>query len=143
MIVSGVTPAQFIEAVEKAGAHYDGNLRAEIGREFTRKDGSCQRFTARVVLRHTGFQLYGKGDDLAPGQRRSWQGRRINAACWHAYRDALQELFNTEPDAKVSTAFAKYHGAEQFSEKFPATGWANIGSMVQPVQYREACDCWN
>lgn len=141
MIVSGVTPEQFIEAVEKAGTQYDSNLRAEIGQRYVRQDGTCQRFTARVVLRHTGFQLHGKGTDLAPGQRRSAQGRRINAACWHAYRDALQALFDAEPDAKVKTAFAKYYGAEQYSEKFPATGWANIGSMAQPVQFREACDC--
>jgi hypothetical protein len=143
MRVSGVTPQQFIDAVAKAGIDYDDNIRALIGREYVRRDGTCQRFNARVVLKDTGYQLYGRGDQLAPGQKRSasFSGmRRVNAVCWHVYRDVLMALFDIEPNAKVKTAFAKYYGYDQFYELYPATGRLNVGSMMYPVSASQCCD---
>lgn len=136
MIITGITTVEFEQAIAKAGALYGDNLRAEIGREYSKT-----RFAGRVVLRHTAFQLYGRGDDLAPGQRRSWQGRRINATCWHAYRDVLIEVFNINPNAKVRTSMAKYLGKDSFYEEFPKTAWQNIGSHVQPITMPQCCNC--
>jgi hypothetical protein len=147
MRISGITPAQFRDAVAKANVLYDNNLRAVIGREYIRKDGTCQRFHATVGLVTTGYQLYGKGSELAPGQKRSRSigfgpsQRRVNAACWHAYRDVLIELFTIAPDAKVSTMYAKYYGVQQFNDLFPATGRVNVGSAYHPITPVECCDC--
>lgn len=144
MIISGVTPQQFRDAVAKAGIDYGDNLRAVIGAEYVRKDGTCQRFTARVLPVHTGYQLYGRGDDLAPGQKRSASAfsnmRRVNAVCWHVYRDVLIALFDAHPAAKVKTAYAKYYGAEQFYALYPDTAHINVGSQVYPVSAAECCD---
>jgi hypothetical protein len=136
MIVTGITPDQFRDAVAKAGIAYGDNLRADIGREY-----SPTRFTARVVLAQTGNGLGIKNPGLAPGQRRSWNGRRINATCWHGYRDALIAVFDTNPDAKVRTAMAKYLGRESFYAEFPKTADQNIGSMMAPAYMPELCDC--
>jgi hypothetical protein len=142
MIITGITVEDFRQAVAKAGIAYDDNLAALIGREY-----SATRFAGRVVLKNTGYQLYGRKDTslLAPGQRRSasyFSGqRRINAVCWHGYRDALIEVFNINPDAKVRTAMAKYLGRDSFYEEFPSTGRKNIGSLMYPVTMPETCDC--
>jgi hypothetical protein len=140
LIITGVTPQQFRDAVEKAGARYGDNLTAEIGREH-----SPARFNARVVLKATGNQMGLKSPALAPGQRRSASAfnseRRINAVCWHGYRDALVALFDAHPSVKVRTAMAKYLGKESFYAEFPRTGDQNIGSMAAPAYMPELCDC--
>lgn len=144
MQITGITPDQFQLAIDKANVNYQGNLRAEIGSQQ-----SATRFRGRVILQSTGYQLYGRKDTslLAPGQRRSASAfsgqRRINAVCWHGYRDVLIELFNINPDARVYTAMAKYKGRDGFEANYPATGWHNIGSMAYPVTMPELCDCEN
>ena len=75
------------------------------------------------------------------GGRRSHTGRRIAAACWHAHRDVMKEIFANNPDALLVTALARYEGRDDFNDKFEATGDTNIGSMVQPLSMAEACDC--
>ncbi|AYN57992.1 hypothetical protein HWB90_gp042 [Mycobacterium phage Fowlmouth] len=136
MQITGITVKDFHLAIAKANIKYDNNLTAFIGTEY-----SNTRFIGRVVLRETGFQKFGKGTDLASGQRRSSQGRRINAVCWHAYRDVLVEVFNINPDAKVRTREAKYLGKESFYANFPNTAHSNLGSLFQPLCYADACDC--
>lgn len=142
MIITGVTKEQFELAVQKANVNYEGNLVAHFGRNY-----SDTRFAARVVLAHTGYQLYGSKDTslLAPGQRRSAgafaPSRRINAVCWHGYRDVLIELFNINPSVRVYTAMAKYRGKGEFYKNYPLTGDRNIGSLAAPVTMPETCDC--
>jgi hypothetical protein len=136
MIVQGITVEQFNDAVAKAGAAYADNLAAEIGSEFSRT-----RFSARVTIKETGAQQGLPTEELASGQRRSWSGRRIKAACWHAYRDVLVEVFNISPDANVYTTMAKYKGRTGFENEYPATADRNIGSMMQPAYMPELCDC--
>lgn len=139
MIITGVTPDEFRQAVAKAGIAYGDNLRAEVGREY-----SATRFNARVVLKTTGYRMGLPTSELAPGQRRSasaFSARRINAVCWHGYRDALIELFNINPNAKVRTAMAKYLGRESFYREYPKTGYQNIGAPIAPVTMPELCDC--
>lgn len=140
MQITGITKGQFEAAVTKAGCLYNDNLRPEFGTEY-----SPRRFRARVMLKQTGYQMGLATEELAPGQRRSGNvlggQRRVNAVCWHAYRDVLVELFNIEPNAKVRTGMAKYLGKEGFYSNFPETARQNIGSMMYPVTMPECCDC--
>lgn len=143
MQITGVTPQQFSDIVAKVSANaYQNNLKAELGSQQ-----SPTRFRGRVILAHTGYQLWGGKDTslLAPGQRRSASafsnGRRINAVCWHVYRDVLRELFNAYPEARVYTAMAKYKGRDGFEANYPATAHQNIGSMAYPMTMPETCDC--
>lgn len=142
MIITGLTRGEFQTAVDKANVHYDGNLRPLFGTDY-----SATRFSARVVLRATGYKLYGRKDTsrLAPAQRRSSSAfggeRRINAVCWHGYRDVLVEVFNINPNARVYTALAKYRGRESFYREYPLTGERNVGASIAPVTMPELCDC--
>jgi hypothetical protein len=76
-----------------------------------------------------------------PGARRSHSGRRMAAACWHAHRDVLRELFSQYPHATVRTALATYRGREGFEDWFEMTGATNVGSIAEPQRMDEACDC--
>lgn len=140
MQITGLSPAQFLDIVAKVSPQYGDNLRPEFGSQQ-----SSTRFRARVVLESTGYQLYGKGKKLAPGQRYSGNAltgqRRINAVCWHAYRDVLMALFDQFPKARVATALAIYRGKDSFYDLFPATGDHNIGSMACPQYMPDLCEC--
>jgi hypothetical protein len=138
MIVTGISAEQFSDAIDKLSkSTYSGNLRAEVGRVY-----SGNRFAARIVPKDSGARMFGqKIKTSAPGARRSWSGRRINAACWHAYRDAIIAVFDINPDARVYTAMAKYVGRDGFMAEYPRTADKNIGSMVQPAYMPELCDC--
>ncbi len=76
-------------------------------------------------------------------QRTSWyhSTRCVNAVCWHGYRDFMKALFHLLPNLKLVTAIACYNGVDDFNAKFVETGYRNIGSQMQPMQYREACTC--
>lgn len=135
MIITGITPQQFKDVVEKVSSIvYQDNLTTEIGTIY-----SSTRFTGRVVAKRSGAGTH--GDDCAPGARRSWSGRRGPWACWHAYRDVLEQLFWEYPDAKVRTSMAKYIGREGFKDNYPQTAWQNIGSVFAPAYMPDMCDC--
>lgn len=135
MQITGITPDDFRLAVQKANVAYDGNLTAEIGSQQ-----SATRFRARVVPVQSGASTMPAGIS-ALGARKSWSGRRIKAACWHAYRDVLIEVFAINPDARVYTAMAKYKGVDSFNEQFPRTADQNIGSMASPAYMPDLCEC--
>lgn len=53
----------------------------------------------------------------------------------------MQAIFAENADCRLQTAQADYRGREDFERSFESTGNTNIGSMVEPVAYRDACDC--
>ena len=67
--------------------------------------------------------------------------RKVNAICWHGYRDFLTELYKIYSDLRVFTAQITYNNKEDFELKYPNTANKNIGSMVQPLSYKDACFC--
>jgi hypothetical protein len=142
MIIQGITREQFTDAVAKAAVLYDGNLRPLFGTDYSRT-----RFSARVVLGQTAYQMGIRDTSvLAPAQRRSAMthhggGRRINAVCWHGYRDVLRELFAINPDARVYTMLASYKGRHGFEANYPRTAEHNVGSAMNPAHMPDLCDC--
>jgi hypothetical protein len=106
--------------------HYGGNI---IFKRLPERVGRAVAFTLTV-----------RRSDEA-GARRSATGRRIAAACWHAHRDVLRAIFGVAPNSRVKTAFADYRGVADFEDKFEDTGNSNIGSIVDRVDYRQACEC--
>jgi len=67
--------------------------------------------------------------------------RKVHAICWHGYRDFLIELYKIYSDLRVFTAQITYNNKEDFELKYPDTANINIGSMVQPLSYGNACFC--
>lgn len=142
LIITGITTKQFTDIIAKLNVGgYEDNLRPLIGREF-----SANRFSARVVVNDSGAREFGppKAGQVAlsaPGARKSAHGRRIPAACWHAYRDVLAAIFDVNPKAAVRTALSTYLDREHFYHQYPATAHRNIGSMMSPAYMPELCDC--
>lgn len=128
MRVYGVTELQLREILAVVNkSRYRGNL------EFTYLEIKGKRkqylsFTLRVR------------DSKGMGARLSHSGRRMVAACWHAHRDFMRELFHQFPSATLQSCQAKYQGEVHFLKTFDSTGDKNIGSMAQPLPYRMACD---
>lgn len=127
MQMRGLALADFERIIKQVSADsYAGNVAvADDAHEGGRL------VTARLRV------LESRGD----GARRSWTGRRIPAACWHAYRDVLAALFEEYPRASVRTAMAVYRGREGFEQHYPATADRNVGSQMQPAYMPDLCDC--
>lgn len=69
------------------------------------------------------------------GSRIGHSGRRVKAACWHVHGHFFDELFKINPECFVlaqSKRITKEEGNWQ--------DW-NIGSIMNPMYFSEACDC--
>ena len=126
MNIKPITTAQMESALATANKAYDGNLTFKT---FVPQNNGGVHFTLTVR------------DSKAPGARRSHTGRRIAAACWHAHRDFMAAIFDLAPDAVLRSYLAVYKGKSGFERDYPATGYANISSIMQPMEHRHACDC--
>tara|TARA_R110000782_G_scaffold232608_1_gene318820 strand:+ start:90 stop:500 length:411 start_codon:yes stop_codon:yes gene_type:complete len=67
--------------------------------------------------------------------------RKVNAICWHGFKDFLTNLLDQYPKLRIVTAQIIYNGHDDFMNKFEGTASINIGSMVQPLTYENACLC--
>jgi hypothetical protein len=125
MIIKNVTVTQMEVALAIANRAYDGNL------QFNRFEprAKCIGFTLRVK------------SSKAPGHRLSYSGRHLTAACWHAHRDFMRAIFDIAPNAVLRSCHAVYDGVAMFEANYRDTGYKNIGSMMQPLDFQNACEC--
>jgi len=78
----------------------------------------------------------------APGSRTSASmfnpARRVSAACWHVHGHFFDELFKVVPSAVIVS-----RGNKKITKD--SGNWEDwqIGSMMYPIMYSEACDCNN
>lgn len=129
MIVKGLSSEQISNAVTAISKAYENNVIFKNGPTSLNRNGDRVTFALRTV--------FSKGS----GSRRSWTGRRMPVACWHVFRDVCLEIFKINSNAVIRTSIAVYRGASDFFDKYPETGYNNIGSMIQPVYFKDACDC--
>ena len=127
MKIKGITTQQLRAIVNQVSDDdYDGNI---VFKREPESSGNFVFFTLTVL----------KSANV--GGRRSNTGRKIAAACWHAHRDVMHAIFDLNPDAVLVSALARYEGQEDFLDKFPDTGYTNIGSQYQPLDMEDACEC--
>jgi hypothetical protein len=71
------------------------------------------------------------------GARRSHSGRRLACACWHAHGHLFEAILKYDPSAKIMSQGVKT------TITVLGGNWVdkNIGSMVQPIMFSQACDC--
>lgn len=122
MIVRNVTRQQVIDAVNGASE----NILLDIAPE-----GRGWRFTLRP--RSTKGQY----------ARRGHTGRRVNAICYHGHYAVMERLFETAPEAILISAMVRYDGVDDFYAKAEEVGGRNVGSIMEPLLYFEACDCYS
>jgi hypothetical protein len=66
------------------------------------------------------------------GGRRGFSGKRVAAACWHAHGT----FFDNLPEGtEIEASGQKYHAGDPWVDR-------QIGSLMQPMYYSEACDCY-
>jgi hypothetical protein len=111
------------KALEQANQEFEDNLifkRFEfIGR--TRDGKEKNRVTLTVK------------SSRDKGGRRGFSGKRVAAACWHAHGTFFDNLpHGTEIVIGSNT---KYYAGDPWVD-------TQIGSIMQPMYYSEACDCY-
>lgn len=121
---------QFATAVRHVShTRYEGNVTLAYSPEALNKRGD--RIRARLAV----------ASSRASGARRSWNGRRMPCACWHAYRDVMYAVYAINPEATIRTGMAVYRGLDGFERDYPGTGSQNIGSVFSPAFMPELCEC--
>ena len=128
MIIIGATKAQLEAALEAANGHLHGNLRfKDIEHVKTRRD-KREQFKVTLTVKDTN----------EIGSRRSYEGRRIPAACWHAHG----VFFDNLPEGtEIRTSFfgsVSMKAGDKWTD-------INIGSTYRPLMASHACNCmdWN
>jgi len=106
-----------------------------IDLDMSQVSGNCHR----VKLKLGPTKKYQR---LGFMKNKNGSRRKINAVCWHGFRDFLIELYNISGNNfRVVTAQTTYNNKDDFYNKYPATAATNIGSMIEPLHYEDACNC--
>ena len=131
MLVKHVTQEQLEATLAKVNEQFDGNIvfkRIQPARGYN-------RWNVTLTVK----------DSRGPGGRISHSGRRVAAACWHAYSTFFDNL--PEQARYVAPEIVGYDdvGREVLMrrERRPGDPWQdwNIGNVGQIVFYSEACQC--
>ena len=125
MLIRNVSREDLEKAKDAVNAMYDDNI---IWNEFrhegaSRGGGQTYRVTLKVK------------DSRGPGARLGFSGRHMINACYHVHGNFFAALLEINPNAviKASGLTIDRHGGN-WEDK-------NIGSIVQPMYYSEACEC--
>lgn len=94
--------------------------------EFNRFDATGKNFNFTLKVKSS------KGK----GARRGFQGRRLINACWHVHGTFFEELFKIQPQAIVVSS-----GVGKITKDEGNWQDRNIGSIMQPMMFSDACDC--
>jgi hypothetical protein len=124
-MITNATEAEIIIALDIINKKYDGNVT--IGNY--KKKGNRIQFTLKVW------------DSHGPGHRRGFmrtkdgRGQHLINACWHVHGDFFDALFTINPKIWIRAIGKKI--------TINDGNWQdrNIGSMLRPKMYSDACDC--
>jgi len=75
-------------------------------------------------------------------QRVSPSGRKVHAVCWHGHLEFMRNLYRTNATAKFRTAMNNYDSLADLESNKGNAYHRNIGSMIYPMYYGDACECW-
>jgi hypothetical protein len=135
MKIKGLKANEIAACAMLAGSFKLENVRT-IGNYvlFTLRMANCTptRKAEREDDHHPDMRYRKLGSDM-----KRWTG----AVCFHGHKAFMDEIFNVNPDAIIRTMRGTYKGKDEFDRTWANNGSGNIGSMFQPVQYREACNC--
>lgn len=113
---------QMNQALSKVNERYQGN----IAFERFEPNGRSVVFTLRVK------------SSREPGARRSFQGRRMAKACWHAHGHFFEALLAINPEVVIISKGGPGSTVDKYSGNWSD---CNIGSQCQPLMFSQACDC--
>ena len=120
MKAKNITMEQMEQALKAVNKMYKKNI---VWKRSPEKNGNFLNFTLTVA------------DSNKPGSRRSAEGRRISAACWHVHGDLFEAMIEIAPEVIIKS----------IDKTITADGgnWEdyNIGSHYMPLYASEACNC--
>lgn len=135
MLVRYVDKWHIERALDNANAYFDDNLRFkrfEHSHNVVGK-GGCWHVTITVK------------DSSGPGSRVSVHGRRISAACWHAYGVFMSSLPRVNPSTGARVQIVSSPGFVGAGRRVVSPGdqWLDwqAGSIFYPAYMSELCDC--
>ena len=114
---------------------YEIKLKLNIEIDYNAISNNCYRVKLIKKKENKNYQCKGYYNN------KNGTPRKVNAICWHGFRDFLIELYKLNSSFRVVTAQITYNNKEDFELKYPDTANINIGSMVQPLNYGNACFC--
>lgn len=71
----------------------------------------------------------------------SGKRRRVHAVCWHGHYAFMRTVLELDPTAVFVTGIDRWEGLRDFMERAWASADRNIGSIMYPDAYRDACNC--
>ena len=114
------TIQQLYDALKHVNTLFDDNIK------FNREPHA-------ISSKRNGFTLT-VNDCKCAGGRIGHTGRRLHAACWHVHGEFFEYLFSEGVTLIIAGSKRMKAGSDNWQD------W-NIGSMIQPMYYSEACEC--
>lgn len=126
MIAKNCTAQDLYKALVMVNREYDDNVCFNRQPEAI---GKRIRFTLRVVS--------SRGMGARYGQCLTTKGNRrhLTSACWHVHGHFFERLFEIVPDAEIVA------NGKSITRSYGNWEDRNIGSIMYPLYYSEACDC--
>lgn len=104
--------------------------------ENHRRVGRFECFVLRMAT-HTP-----KGEDKGQYRKHGFSRRWTCAVCFHGHKRFFERLFAHNPGALIVTTKRRWTSLEDLRVNAEMVGMQNVGSMFNPMQYREQCDCY-
>ena len=116
--ICGLSKESIEIALNRTNAQFNNNI------VFKRIEKSGRKYIVTLTVK----------DSHGAGARIGWHGRAISAACWHVYGTFFDECFTINPFCTIKQC------GKPVTPENNWTDW-NIGSIVQPLMYSDACHC--
>lgn len=120
VIVKNTTPLELSQVLRVVNKKYDGNVEFKRLPEWV---GRSVRFTLKVK------------NSKGKGARLGFTGKHIASACWHIHGDFFEALLSVNPQAVIRA------GSRVIDVRGGNWDDWNIGSIVNPLYYSNACEC--
>jgi len=88
----------------------------------------------------SGLKYQRKGQQLYTRKDGTTYRKRIKAVCYHGFRDFIKTTFDRGA-TRVQSTWGDWSGLTEFERDLSELAHRNVGSMVEPVEMIELCEC--
>ena len=128
MNIQKVTSEDLQKALFEVNKKYEDNIKFN---NFKQKAS----MTFLVTLKCKDSKKAGHRRGAISNPEDNCKGRLLINACWHVHGHFFEQLFKVNPNARVRT------GKDLITIEGGNWQDRNIGSLIYPLWFSEACDC--